>query len=189
MNHDVIGPFQIQNKFEIRSNHADHSSDEFAEFLEEAGARLFLLLPGEFLQELPLLLRDLLGDMDHHLDELVPPPVRVQAGHSLTLEPEDRVGLGAGRDLQAPRSCHGGDLDLPSQDSGSKIDGGLAVKVAPAPLEDGMGRNMHNHVEIPGGPTPLSCLALSTDTEVLPVIDPLRDGHLYLRHLPQLPPS
>ena len=117
--------------------------------------------PGVFLQQFLLFRSQLRGNFDFHADELIARAIAPQAGRAETLEPEDLVMLGPGRDLDdravALQRRH---LDLRTERGGGETDGNFTDDVIALAGEGRMRRDMDQHIEVAGRAAVLPRLAL-----------------------------
>src|SRR2546422_3278598 len=97
--------------------------------------------------------------------------------HALALEPEDLIGLAAGRDPELRGAVERGD---PLFHAGRRRREGhrrVAVEVGAVPHEDLVPADAHGDVRVPGRPAVGAPGALAAQPELHPVLDARRDLH------------
>src|SRR4051794_1905854 len=112
-----------------------------SQFIEEApppGADLLVFDLRELPEQLLLPGGEVLGGLDHDLDQLVAAAPAADVGHPPRPDPQDLAALGPAGHVQVFGAVERGDFDLGAEGRLGEADGHLAPEVVPLPLEEGM---------------------------------------------------
>src|SRR5438128_6075000 len=97
--------------------------------------------------------------------------------HALALEPEDLIGLAAGRDPELRGAVEHGDLHFHAERQLREGHRQVAVEVGAVPREDLVLADAHEDVQVTGRPAVGAPGALAAQPELHPVLDARRDLH------------
>ena len=120
---------------------------------------------GEFLELGFLGRREMGGDFDVDADVKVAETVALDIFYAFAFEAEHGGGLSAGRDSDRGFAVQCWDLDVRAESGLNEIDGDFAKQVVAIALEDGMGFDVEDDVEIAGRTAAQSCFPIAGGTQ------------------------
>src|SRR6266516_1486144 len=151
----------------------------FKKVAEDVFSVLLALLffdAGELFQQVPLLGRQIGRSDDFDKDVLITACTTMHDGNSHALETERTTTLRSRRDLEQSRfRVNSGHLHFVAKGSLREADGQFVDDIVALALEERMGLDGKDDVEIAGGATPCADFAFACDTDVNAIIDACRN--------------
>src|SRR5450755_2076775 len=132
-------------------------------------------------QQLLLAVGEAHRGLHHHLAQEVARIGRAHALDALAAQAKHLPRLGLGRHLDLGRAVERGNLDLAAERRLGEADGHLAVEVVAIALEDAMGLQVHDDVEVPRRAAVHAGLAFAGQADAVALVD--AGGNLHRQSL------